>query len=261
MLDENSRPIDICIAVLKEILPPERLLSVEEYFSAVAMREIPEMSYDPAMWLTLVERVLVCADRRLRFVFIDGYETVVDIPARIRPNRGRTPNVRTAEPDSKPSSPYQEKPITILEGATDMENTPEKKERRLLSDEGKKKIIELKMTGLGGKAIATQLQLSPNSVKTFLHRHGKDSAYIASMGMCPCCGAQLIQTPGKKPKKFCSDACRMKWWAQHPEQMDRTLYTITCTQCGRSFETANPKRKFCGRACYADNRRKDAQLP
>lgn len=58
-----------------------------------------------------------------------------------------------------------------------MENTPEKKERRLLSDEEKKKIIELKMTGLGGKAIATQLQLSPNSVKTFLHRHGKDSAF------------------------------------------------------------------------------------
>lgn len=261
LLDENSCPIDICLAVLKEILPPERLLSVEEYFSAVAMREIPEMSYDPAMWLTLVDRVLVCADRRLRFEFIDGHETVVDIPARIRPNRGRTPNARPSEPDSKPSSPYQEKLITILEGATDMENTPEKKERRLLSDEEKKKIIELKMAGLGGKAIATQLQLSPNSVKTFLHRHGKDSAYIALMGMCPCCGAQLIQTPGKKPKKFCSDACRMKWWAQHPEQMDRTLYTITCTQCGRSFETANPKRKFCGRACYADNRRKDAQLP
>lgn len=32
----------------------------------------------------------------------------------------------------------------------------------------------------------------------------------------------------------------MKWWAQHPEQMDRTLYTITCMQCGRSFETAKP---------------------
>ena len=118
LLDKNSRPIDICIAVLKEILPPERLLSVEEYFSAVAMRDIPEMSYDPAMWLTLVERVLVCADRRLRFVFIDGHETVVDIPARIRPNRGRTPNARPSEPDSKPSSPYQEKLITILEGAS-----------------------------------------------------------------------------------------------------------------------------------------------
>ena len=241
LLDENSYPIDICLLVLKEILPAERFADVEEYFTAVAMRETPEMSYDPAMWLTLVERIMVCADRRLRFVFIDGHETVVDIPERIRPHRERM--------------------ITISGGATDMENTPEKKERRLLSEAEKKQIIELKMTGMGSKAIAAQLHLSPNSVKTFIHRHGKDPAYIASMGMCPCCGARLVQTSGKKPKKFCSDACRMKWWAQHQEQMDRTLYYITCTQCGRTFESPNPKRKFCGRACYADSRRKDSKLP
>lgn len=59
-----------------------------------------------------------------------------------------------------------------------MENTPEKKERRLLSETEKKEIIELKMTGLGSKAIAAKLQLSPNSVKTFIHRHGKDPAYM-----------------------------------------------------------------------------------
>ena len=261
LLDENSLPINICLAVLKEILPPERFADVEGYFAAVAMREIQEMSYDPAMWLTLVECVIVCADRRLRFKFIDGHETVIDIPERMRPHRGRTPNPSASEPSSIPSSTCQEIIITISEGATNMENTPEKKERRLLSEAEKKEIIELKMTGMGSKAIAAQLHLSPNSVKTFIHRHGKDPAYIASMGMCPCCGARLVQIPGKKPKKFCSDACRMKWWAQHTEQMDRTLYTITCTQCGRSFESANPKRKFCGRACYADNRRKDAQSP
>ena len=28
------------------------------------------------------------------------------------------------------------------------------------------------------------------------------------------------------------------------------------TQCGRTFESPNPKRKFCGRACYAESRRK-----
>lgn len=65
--------------------------------------------------------------------------------------------------------------------------------------------------------------------------------------------------PRKKPKEFCSDACRMKWWAQHKEQMERTLYTITCAQCGCSFEIANPKQKFCSRACYAESRRKNVQ--
>lgn len=122
LLDENSYPIDICLSVLKEILSPERIADVEEYFAAVAMRETPQMSYDPAMWLTLVERVIVCTDRRQRFVFIDGHETVVDIPGRMRSHR--------------------EKMITISEGATDMENIPEKKERRLLSETEKKQIIE-----------------------------------------------------------------------------------------------------------------------
>lgn len=140
-----------------------------------------------------------------------------------------------------------------------MENTPEKKERRKLSESEKRKIIELKLKGVSSKAIASQLQLGPSAVKTFIHRHGKDSEYVSAMGICPCCGSSLVQTPGKKPKKFCSDACRMKWWAQHKEQMDRTFYTITCTQCGCSFETTNPKRKFCTRSCYAKSRQKEVQ--
>ena len=29
---------------------------------------------------------------------------------------------------------------------------------------------------------------------------------------CKNCGGKLEHTPGRKPKKFCSDKCRMAWW-------------------------------------------------
>lgn len=261
LLDMNSGVIELCLSTLGSVLPTDRFLSAEVYLTAVAMREIPAVTHDSSLWLTLVERVFVCIDRKLRFVFIDGNETVIDIPERLRPTR--TKRISSEDATSIPAIilPEPQAAVTILEGETDMENGPEKQERRKLSDAEKRKIIELKLKGNGSKAIAAQLQLNYSAVKTFIHRHGKDPEYLSAMGVCPSCGTPLVQTRGKKSKKFCSDACRMKWWAQHPEQTDRTLYTITCTQCGRSFETANPKRKFCGRACYADNRRKDEQLP
>ena len=261
LIEENSCVMDYCLATVKAALPSERYEAAEEYLTAVAMREIPTMTHDPAMWLTLIERVLVCTDDRLRFVFIDGYETVIDLPKRLRAVPKKAINHDAAVPISVLPMEPQSTPITITEGETDMGITSEKKERRRLSEVEKRKIIAMKLKGMGSKAIARQLQLNPSAVKTFIHRHGKDPEYVATMGLCPSCGSPVEQIPGRKPKKFCSDACRMKWWAQHQEQMDRTLYTITCMHCGRSFETANPKRKFCGRACYADSRRKDDQLP
>lgn len=87
MLDMNSGVIDLCLSTLESVLPLDRFISAEEYLTAIAMREIPVTAHDSTMWLTLAEQVLVCSDRKLRFIFIDGNETVIDIPERIRPNR------------------------------------------------------------------------------------------------------------------------------------------------------------------------------
>ena len=134
-----------------------------------------------------------------------------------------------------------------------MEITPEKKERRRLSEVEKRKIIGLKLKGMGSKSIARQLQLNPSAVKTFLHRHGRDPEYVATMGLCPCCGSPVDQLPGRKTKKFCSDACRGKFWKAHPkpEQWD-SYHEQVCPVCGRIFFAAHEtkrKRKYCSRAC------------
>ena len=255
LLEENPCVVDYCRMVLKKCLPAVRYEYAIEYLTEEMPQAWAEMSYDPAMWLTLVEQVTVLTDRKLLFSFIDGHETVIAVPERTRPSPKRIPQPKPEVTDSDENDTYEENNKCMMEGATEMETTTVKKARRRLSEYEKQMIIALKLKGYGSKRIAGQLGLNHSAVKTFIHRHGDDTTYTAALGLCPCCGTPLVQTPGARAKKYCSDACRLKWWAQHQDQMDRTLYTITCTQCGRSFETPNPKRKFCGRACYAESRK------
>ncbi|MBE6946227.1 MAG: hypothetical protein E7459_09090 [Ruminococcaceae bacterium] len=261
LLEANPCVVEYCRMVLKDHLSAERYEDAIEYLTEAIPQDWAELSYDPAMWLTLVEQVTVRTDQKLLFRFIDGYETVIVVPKRTRPTHKRIPAAVPDDTASDGSKTLDDKIISMTEGVTEMEPTAVKKERRRLSEHEKQMIIVLKLKGYGSKRIAGQLGLNPSAVKTFIHRHGDDTTYTAALGLCPCCGVPLVQTPGARAKKYCSDACRLKWWAQHQDQMDRTLYTITCIQCGRSFETANPRRKFCGRSCYAESRRKEPRLP
>lgn len=123
-----------------------------------------------------------------------------------------------------------------------------------MTNEEKNKIIELSQQGLGYTKIATQVGLSPNSVKTFLRRQKEHTS-------CRClqCGTEIMSIPHKKEKKFCSAVCRMRWWNEHQKQVNRkAYYTLTCECCGATFVTyGNAKQKFCSRKCFANYRRKE----
>ena len=70
-------------------------------------------------------------------------------------------------------------------------------------------------------------------------------------------------TKGKyRPKKFCSDKCRMAWWNAHQDQVTRNAhYSFVCAQCGENFTVyGNASRKFCSRACYLTSRNKEASV-
>lgn len=77
--------------------------------------------------------------------------------------------------------------------------------------------------------------------------------------LCRNCLAPLEQTPHKRKRMFCSDACRMAWWNAHPESVQRkAYYTLTCRHCGKQFESyGNSHRVFCSRDCYLKFRRKE----
>lgn len=126
-----------------------------------------------------------------------------------------------------------------------------------MTQQQKEKIIKMRRDGFSYSRISTSLGISENTVKSFCRRNNLGGAYteasVQKDGIfCRQCGTPLTQTAGVKQKRFCSDKCRMAWWKDHPEAVNRkALYTFTCSTCGREFKSyGNKNRKYCSRACY-----------
>jgi len=117
------------------------------------------------------------------------------------------------------------------------------------------KILELKNAGMGYKAIAKELSLTPSAVRNVcISKLGDPTLY----GTCKNCGRRVKQTPGKKKRQFCSDKCRMSWWNSHREDVKRnTIYTFKCPCCYSDFVAyGNSKRIYCSISCFAKYRTK-----
>lgn len=129
-----------------------------------------------------------------------------------------------------------------------------------MTDKQKNRVIEMRHRSIGYLKIAHELNVSVNSVKTFCRRNGLiGNAAEKSKHHCLQCGTVVPQNPGRKEKKFCSDACRMLWWNGHQETVNRrAFYDFTCPHCGKSFQSyGNSRRKYCSRECSIAARRKD----
>lgn len=114
-------------------------------------------------------------------------------------------------------------------------------------------ITLLQRKGFGYKKIAAETGLSVNTVKSYCYRHPIKSNII----ICESCGKELKPHPLNRPKRFCSDECRVKWWQAHPnEKKHNVLYPHICEYCHKAFETPKRSSRYCSRKCYADARRK-----
>lgn len=126
-----------------------------------------------------------------------------------------------------------------------------------MTDEDRMRIIELRRDGNGYKRIAQLLEISENTIKSFCRRrHLLKENPKEKRGVCPCCGKEIEQVPGRKPKKFCSDKCRMKWWNSHLDQVKRKAnYCFVCPVCHKEFMVyGNANRKYCSHGCYIKGR-------
>ena len=92
-----------------------------------------------------------------------------------------------------------------------------------MTESERTKIRELSADGFGYRRIAAMTGLSTNTVKSYLKRHGNEVAIQPDQTGCECkqCHRPIQQTPHKRKKVFCSDACRMAWWNAHPEKVQR----------------------------------------
>lgn len=118
-------------------------------------------------------------------------------------------------------------------------------------------ITILRGQGLGYGAIAARLQIPEGTIKSYCSRNGLKAQTPSRIPSgCQHCGAPLAHTPGRKPKKFCSSACRAAWWNSHLRLVNRkAYYEITCAHCGTVFQSyGNKGRRFCCHPCYIAHR-------
>ena len=122
-------------------------------------------------------------------------------------------------------------------------------------------IHRLRGEGLSYAKISALTGISENTVKSYCRRNIGDGDVTAVsvspfVNFCRQCGSPLKQSPGAKPKRFCSDKCRLTWWNAHPEAINhRVVHQIICQSCGREFTSyGNITRKYCSRTCYGKSK-------
>lgn len=127
----------------------------------------------------------------------------------------------------------------------------------------KTQINNMRCEGLGYKAIAKELDISENTVKSFCRRNNLTKAenistitYTEDKNYCKNCGELVEQNDKKKKKQFCSDKCRMEWWNTHRELVHhKNIHTKLCPGCNKEFKYyGKAERKYCSYACYIADR-------
>ncbi len=84
----------------------------------------------------------------------------------------------------------------------------------------KEQIYDLRLKGVGYKAIAAVLGLTRDSVRGYCKRNGLDGdSEVVALNveeqmkqhlLCTCCGKPIKQKDKGRTRKFCSEECRRK---------------------------------------------------
>ena len=130
-----------------------------------------------------------------------------------------------------------------------------------MNDIQKQNIARLRGSGLGYGTIASRLGLPLSTVKTYCKRNSLSPSPCAADTQtdslfCPQCGKDVVQAGKRKPRRFCSEECRVTWWNCHKDLVTRkAVYGISCAGCGMMFESYGDRnRKYCSHTCYISTR-------
>ena len=148
-----------------------------------------------------------------------------------------------------------------------------------MTQEEKRRIGEMRAAGCSYIRIAAELNISVNSIKSYCRRHSlgagmalqeahtvkdthvlPDSFDPVSQKVTPCdqCGCPVHQVDGRKHRRFCSEPCRLAWWAAHRSEMNRkAMHHFVCEHCGMQFSRYGvADRRFWSKSCAARARRR-----
>ena len=148
-----------------------------------------------------------------------------------------------------------------------------------MTQEEKRRIGEMRAAGCSYIRIAAELNISVNSIKSYCRRHSLGAGTILQeaqavqethvlpelagpalqeMTSCEQCGSPVHQIAGRKHRRFCSEPCRLAWWAAHRSEMKRkAMQHFVCEHCGMQFSRYGvADRRFCSKSCAAQARRR-----
>ena len=125
-----------------------------------------------------------------------------------------------------------------------------------MTDAEKARVVEYRRHGMGCAEIARLLNVSANTIKSFLQRNRvivesvqvEQTKTVMQKECCKQCGALLTRTGRSREKQFCSDKCRLQWWHEHRGSSKRAVEHI-CPECQRVFST-DRAQKYCSHECY-----------
>lgn len=121
----------------------------------------------------------------------------------------------------------------------------------------KERIREMRLAGASYTQISEILTLPLGSIKSFCFRNQLKIAEGTDKRtrFCKQCGEPINNPDKRKPKKFCSDRCRLKWWNSNRDKVNKkNAVKKVCQACGKVFLSYDNKRKYCSHSCYIDDR-------
>lgn len=125
----------------------------------------------------------------------------------------------------------------------------------------KKCIYSFRFSGRSYREIAELLAIKENTVKSYCFRNhltDKDikAQAVDKLGCCQQCGSSIEQQLKCKPRRFCSDKCRVQWWNDHRQlKRHKNPHLVKCIGCGTDFIVyGSQSRKYCSHECYIHSR-------
>lgn len=130
-----------------------------------------------------------------------------------------------------------------------------------MTEREKEQIRSMRWRDAAYKEISESLGVSEATIKTFCRRNQLTDTDLLALksarqdfaipALCIQCGKPLDQGMKQKPKRFCSDKCRLSWWNTHRDDVkQKNVQKLVCAACGKGFSSYNAGRKFCSHACY-----------
>ena len=243
--------------IKKKVTDEERREKALEYLKNLRQADPDALDFgeEPAF---IIREITVFPTNRLEVMLIDGMTVNYDLK-KYTPKLGWWREQPVMLPENEQNQNRAQEPIELSEEEkrAAAKLTEAHCKHHYLTNEMKLLIDSMRRKGMCYKKVADTLHLNVNTVKSYCRRHPVippegDEDKWAPFLYCKNCGAKVTQASGRKIKKFCSDACRQKWWNTHlPEVNRKSICEYECPVCGKKFAAYGTRsRKYCSHECY-----------